>query len=434
MIGSGIFLVPSDMAKAAGSPAMVFAVWIFGGFLTLAGALTFAELSAALPEAGGPYAFLKASYGPFFSFIYGWTLTSVVEPASLAALASAFYTYLADFFPDLQVPVWIVPLPIGPGGAPLEIRYGQLVGIAVILFISGVNYVGARVGGGVQVAVTALKLALIAALIVAGLFSGHADSARLQMAAPASPGGVAGFFAALVAALFAYDGWANASLLGAEIERPERNLPRILIGGTALVMGVYLLTNLAYFLVLSGPEVSGSSRVAADMIRRAVGERAASLVSLAAVVSIFAALNGSMLANSRVPYAMARDGYFFHRIAFVHPVYRTPASSIVLLGLLSSVLLLSGQYRELYTLEVLPSWILYAMTAAGVIVLRRRRPDLARPYRVPGYPAVPFLFVLASGALVFSTVRTSPRESGMGLGLIALGLPLYFHWKRKKQP
>ena len=433
VIGSGIFLVPSDMVNAVGSPAKVFVVWIFGGILTLFGALTYAELSAAMPEAGGEYVYLKAAYGPFFGFLYGWTQTWVGKSASIATLATGFYTYLADFFPGLNAPVYAVALPIGPGGGPLEIRTGQLLGIGIILFLAGVNYLGVRVGGRAQVSLTALKLLLIAGLVVAGLASSQGKTSNFDSTMPADPGGVAGFFAALVAALWAYDGWNNAGMLGSEIERPQRNLPLALTAGTLCIMGVYLLANLAYFYVLTGSEVGASPRVAADMMRRVLGQPGAAAVSVAAMISIFAALNGSILSGSRVPYAMARDGYFFEAMSRVHPRFRTPGAGIVLLGISSSLVLLSGQYKQLYTLVIFPSWILYGMTAASVIVLRRKRPDLQRPYRVPGYPIVPLLFVLVALALLYSTLRTSPRESGIGLGLIVAGLPFYLHWKRRRQ-
>lgn len=430
-IGSGIFLVPSDMIKAVGTPGMVFVVWVFGGTLTLFGALTYAELSAALPDAGGEYVYLTAAYGPFFGFIYGWTQTWVAKAASIATLATGFYTYLADFFPGLRVVAYTIPLPIGPGGGALEIRYGQVIGIGLILFLAAVNYLGVRVGGGVQVGVTAVKLALIGGVIVAGLASSHGAVANFHIGMPADPGGTAGFFAALVAALWAYDGWNNAGMLGSEIKNPQRNLPLALISGTLLMIAVYLLTNLAYFYVLSGPEVGASERVAASMMRRVLGQPGGAVVSIAAMISIFAALNGSILSGSRVPFAMARDGYFFHAMSRVHPAFRTPGASIVLLGAWSSLILLSGQYKQLYTLVIFPSWILYGMTAASVIVLRIRRPDLPRPYRVLGYPVVPVLFVLVAVALLYSTLRSSPRESGIGLVLIIAGLPFYFFWKRR---
>jgi len=303
----------------------------------------------------------------------------------------------------------------------------------VILLLAGVNYLGVRVGGGVQVGVTALKLALIGAVIVAGLISSRGNTANFHASMPESPGGVAGFFVALVAALWAYDGWNNAGMLGSEIERPQINLPRALIAGTLAMMSIYLLANLTYFYILSGPEVGASQRVAADAMRRVLGPRAGAVVSIAAMISIFAALNGSILSGSRVPYAMARDGFFFPPFRRVHAQFRTPSSAILLLGLWSSVVLLSGQYDQLLTLVIFPSWILYGMTAASLIVLRYKQPDMERPYRVIGYPLVPIVFVFVAIALLYSTLRQSPRESGIGLSVIAAGLPFYFYWRSRNQ-
>jgi basic amino acid/polyamine antiporter, APA family len=432
-IGSAIFLVPTQMVKAVGSPAMVFAVWIFGGILTLFGALTYAELSAAMPGAGGEYVYLNAAYGRFFGFIYGWTQTWVAKAASIATLATGFFIYLGDFFPILGVVFYTVPLPIGPHGAPLEIRYGQLLGIVVILLLAALNYLGVRVGGAVQIGVTAVKLSLLGALIVAGLVSSKGNISNFHTSMPAHPGGVSGFFVALVAALWAYDGWNNAGMLGSEIEHPQINLPRALIAGTLAMMAIYLLANVTYFYVLSGPEVGASQRVAADAMRRVLGHPGGAVVSVSAMISIFAALNGSILSGSRIPYAMARDGFFFRPFRRVHPRFRTPSAAILLLGLWSSVVLLSGQYDELLTLVIFPSWILYGMTAASVIVLRLKQPNLERPYRVIGYPLVPVVFVFVAIALLYSTLRQSPRESGIGLTVIAAGLPFYFYWKRRNQ-
>ena len=433
VIGSGIFLVPTDMIRAVGSPGMVFIVWIFGGVLSLFGALTYAELSAAMPGAGGEYVYLNAAYGPFWGFIYGWTQTWVAKSASIATLATGFYTYLGEFFPGLNTVVYTAAIPIGPRGGAFEIRSGQLFGMALILFLAGVNYLGVRLSGRVQVTLTGLKVALIGGIIVTGLTMGHGTAAHFRSAIPADPGGVAGFFAALVAALWAYDGWNNAGMLGSEIERPEQTLPRALILGTGSVIAIYLLTNFVYFYVLSASEVGASSRVAAEVLKHAVGPAGASFVSLAALISIFAALNGSILSGSRVPYAMARNGYFFASIARIHPRFGTPGASILLLGVWSALLLLSGQFRELYTLVIFPSWILYGMTAAAVIVLRVKKPAMPRPYRVLGYPVVPALFVLVAAALLYSTLLSSPRESAIGLALIVAGLPFYYHWKKARK-
>ena len=234
-----------------------------------------------------------------------------------------------------------------------------------------------------------------------------------------------------MAALWAYDGWNNAGMLGSEIENPQRNLPRALLVGTSAMIAIYLLTNLAYFYVLSGAEVGATPRVAAEAMQKVLGKSGASIVSIAAMISIFAALNGSILSGSRVPYAMARDGLFFQRMSRINPYFRTPGACIVLLGIVSSIILLSGRYDELATLVIFPSWILYGMTAAAVIVLRIKRPEMPRPYRVPGYPLVPIFFVLVAVALLYSTLLNSPRESGIGLVLIIAGLPFYFFWKRR---
>lgn len=430
VIGSGIFLVPQDMIRQVGSPHILFAVWIFGGMLSLFGALTYAELSAAMPEAGGEYVYLREAYGPFWGFLYGWTQMWVAKSGSIATLATAFFYYLANFRPELEGVLYTVPLPIGPGGKPLDIHYGQLLAMAVIMMLAGVNYVGVKFGGGVQVAVTVAKVALIAAIIVVGIGAGKASAANLSSSIPVA-GGAAGFFAALVGALWAYDGWNNLSMVSSEIRSPQRSLPIALIAGTAVVILIYLLANLAYFLVLPAAEVAQSNRVAATMMRHIAGDGGAAAVSIAAMVSIFAALNGSILSGARVPYAMARDGLFFRPVARVHPAYATPSVSILVLSAWAAVLVLSGRYSELYTYVIFASWILYGMTAASVLVLRRKRPDLARPYRTAGYPVIPVLFVLGAAAVIVFTLRQSPRESLLGLGLIILGFPFYFHWKRR---
>jgi APA family basic amino acid/polyamine antiporter len=432
VIGSGIFLVPRAMILRVGSPEMVFVVWIFGGLLSLAGALSYAELAAAMPEAGGEYVYLREAYGPLWSFLYGWTQMWVAKSGSIATLATAFFYYLTTFFPGLDGVFYRVPLPIGAGGQPLELRWGQLLAMALILFLAGVNYFGVKIGGGVQVGVTLVKVGLIGFIVVVGLAWGSAHSA--PAAAPPVSLTFAGFFAALVAALWAYDGWNNVNMVAAEVRRPQRNLPLALIWGTAGVIVIYLLANAAYFYVLSASEVASSSRVAADMMGKVAGPWGASAVSIAAMISIFAALNGSILAGARVPYAMARDGFFFAPIARVHPVFHTPAISILALSAWSAVLVLSGRYEQLFTYVIFASWILYGMTTAAVLVLRRRRPDLPRPYRTWGYFVVPVLFVLVACVLVLSTLIDSPRESLLGLALIAAGLPFYFHWKRRAIP
>jgi basic amino acid/polyamine antiporter, APA family len=430
VIGSGVFLVPSTMLRAVGSVAMLFGVWVFAGLLSLFGALTYAELAAAMPEAGGEYVYLTAAYGPFWGFLYGWTQFWVAKSGSIATLAAGFYTYLTIFYPVLGRNVAVLPWHIGPAGSLLEIHYGQLVAIALILALCGVNYLGVRAGGGVQVFVTVLKVTLLATVILAGLlgrgslshFTGHISALA----------GMSGFFAAMVSALWAYDGWNNVSMVSSEIHHPQRNLPRALILGTLAVMAIYLLINVAYFYVLTPAEVAASHRVAADTMSRVGGRLAEAAVTFAVLISIFAALNGSILSGSRVPYAMARDGLFFRTAAVVHPKFHSPGHSMVLLCLWSCIVVLSGWFDDLYNFVIFGSWILYLMTTLSVIVLRRKQPNLPRPYRVAGYPFVPVLFVVVALFLLLSTLGTRPRESLMGLGMMSLGIPFYFFWKNKQ--
>ncbi len=432
VIGSGIFLVPHDMILRVGKPGWVFVVWIFGGLLTLAGALSYAELAAAIPEAGGEYAYLREAYGPLWGFLYSWTQMFVAKSGSIAAFATGFFYYLTNFFPSLDGVFYRLPLPLGPHGTPLDFRWGQLLAIGLIAALAWLNYFGAKLGGEVQIAVTAIKVVLIAGIIVAGLGFGSPHAPGPAGAVPLTPLTASGFFAALVAALWAYDGWNNVAMVASEVRDPQRNLPRALIGGTLAVIAIYLLANAAYFRVLSPEAVGANPRVAGEMMRRILGAAGAGGVSIAAMISIFAALNGSILSGSRVPYAAARQGYFFSPIARVNRKHRTPGVSILALSAWSALLVLSGSYSQLFTYVIFASWILYGMTAAAVIVLRIKKPDLPRPYRTMGYPVVPILFVLVAGVFVVSTLWDSPRESLTGITLILLGLPFYAYWSSRR--
>jgi APA family basic amino acid/polyamine antiporter len=424
VIGSGIFRVPQAMILNVGSVRLVFLVWVAGGVLSLAGALTYAELAAAMPGAGGEYVYLTEAYGPLWGFLYSWTQMWVAKSGSIATLATAFFEYTAHFVPQFEL-VWFT-------AGPFTIKYGQVFALVLILLLGGVNYLGVRIGGDVQIVVTAVKIGLIAFVILAGLLYSHPASALglAATSAPAPPLPVfAGFIAALVGALWAYDGWNNVGMVASEVKNPQRNLPLALIGGTLGVIAIYMLANWAYFRVLSPAEVGAHKLVAAEMMQRIGGPAGASAVSIAAMISIFAALNGSILTGARVPYAAARDGLFFRPAARVHPAFHTPGVSILMLSAWSSVLVLSGKYEELFDFVIFGSWILYGMATASVFVLRRTRPDLPRPYKTFGYPAVPVLFLAGAIVLEISTLWTKPRESIAGIVLILLGLPFYFYWR-----
>ena len=420
VIGSGIFRVPQAMINNVGSVPLVFLVWVVGGALSLAGALTYAELAAAMPGAGGEYVYLTEAYGPLWGFMYSWTQMWVAKSGSIATLATAFFEYTAHFVPEFEK-VWFA---LGP----FSVKYGQVFAMVLILLLGLINYFGVKIGGDVQVVVTAVKVGLIAFLILAGLFYSHPAATATPIPAPPL---ATGFIAALVAALWAYDGWNNVGMVASEVKNPKRNLPLALIGGTVAVIAIYMLANWAYFRVLTPAEVGAQKLVAAEMMQRVQGPAGAAAVSIAAMISIFAALNGSILTGVRVPYAAARDGLFFRAAARVHPAFHTPGVSIMMLTVWSSVLVLSGKYEQLYTYVIFSSWILYAMAIAAVFVLRRKRPDLPRAYKTLGYPVVPFLFLLGAAILEVSTLIHQPRESIAGILLIIMGLPFYLYWTRK---
>jgi len=422
VIGSGIFRVPQAMVNSVGSTSLVFAVWVVGGALSLAGALTYAELASAMPGAGGEYVYLTEAYGPLYGFIYSWTQMWVAKSGSIATLATAFFEYTAHFVPQFEK-VWF-------GLGPLHIKYGQVFAMAMILMLGLVNYFGVKIGGGVQIAVTVVKVGLIAFVIVAGLlYSGGAPASTAVSAPPITTG----FAAALVAALWAYDGWNNVGMVASEIKNPRKNLPLALIAGTVAVIIIYILANWAYFRVLSPAEVGAHKLVAAEMMARVQGPAGAAAVSVAAMISIFAALNGSILTGSRVPFAAARDGLFFRSMARVHPAFRTPGISILMMSGWSSLLVLSGKYEDLYSYVIFSSWLLYAMATASVFVLRRKRPDLPREYKTLGYPVVPLLFLAGAALLEITTLIGQPRESIAGILLILVGLPFYFFWSRRNK-
>jgi APA family basic amino acid/polyamine antiporter len=343
----------------------------------------------------------------------------VAKSGSIATLATAFFEYTAHFVPEFEK-VWIQ---LGP----FPIRYGQIFAMGLILALGLVNYFGVRIGGDLQIVVTVVKVALIAFVIVAGLMHSGGVTTELPKDVPALS---TGFVAALVAALWAYDGWNNVGMVASEVKNPRRNLPLALIGGTIAVIATYMLANWAYFRVLSPAEVGTHKLVAAEMMQRLIGPAGASAVSVAAMISIFAALNGSILTGARVPFAAARDGLFFRSAAWVHPAFRTPGVSILMLTAWSSLVVLSGKYEDLFNLVIFASWILYAMATAAVFVLRRTRPDLPREYKTFGYPFVPILFLVGAAVLEVSTLIHKPQQSVAGIVLILLGLPFYFYWRR----
>lgn len=411
IIGSGIFLVPHNVALHVGSVGSLYVVWIVGGVLSLAGALSLAELGAATPEAGGIYVYLRQAYGKLVAFLYGWAMLMVVETGGIATLAVAFSIYSAAFF-------------------SFNFWQQKLIACGVIVLLTGVNIAGVRKGAAVQVIFMFTKLLGLAMIIGLAIFSRGVTAlpARQPLPTPATTWG--SFGVALVGVLWAYHGWHHLSYAAGEVKDPARVLPRSFLLGTAAVIIVYFSANFAYLRALSLGALAEHQRVAAKAMELLAGPRGATLVSGMILCSIFGALNGNILGGARVLYAMARDGSFFSAVGRVHPRFETPAAALVLQGIWAIVLATSGTYEQLYTYVIFAAWIFYSASTAALIVLRRQQPQLARPYRVWGYPVVPVAFSVAAIAIVLNTLFRTPRESLIGLALVLSGIPVYFIWRR----
>jgi APA family basic amino acid/polyamine antiporter len=440
VIGTGVFLKTAMMAQLVGTPSNVLLVWLAAGLLSLAGALTYAELGAMLPEAGGDYVFLREAYGNTIGFLFGWTNLVLISTGGVAAVATALASFLSSFVPlDAVFATRDVELL----GQVVHWRLGsqQLVAVAVILLFSAINTRGVAVGARVQWLATLAKLGGIA-IIVLGAFllsrSGSWDHLRAPVTAGIAGTGMTAFGAAMLAALWAYQGWANVSMVGGEIEKPERNVPRALIYGMLLVILVYLVTNLAYFYALPFSEIltanSTAYRDALPVAAKAAQtffSYGAQLVSIAFIIAVIGALNGIILMNARVPFAMARHGLFFKRLGELNPSSRVPVAAIWTQAVWACVLALSGTFDQITTSVIFALWIFYALAGSSLFVLRRKLPAAPRRYRTPGYPVVPLLFVAVAVWLVVNSVRAYPVESAVGLFLIALGLPFFLLFQLK---
>ncbi len=431
MIGTGVFVVPGIMLQQVGTPSMVVTVFVAAGVLSLFGALSYAELGAALPQAGGEFVYMHRAYGPLFGFLYGWTQFIIAKTASIAAIATGFVLYLAYFFPRLHETVWGSSWRWGGHGFDLRLTGLQIGATVMVILLSALNILGVRRSGAVQTLFTASKLLVLAILIVLGLTYGHGSwqGFRPFLAAGGQGGMLAAFGVATVSALWAYDGWNNLSMVAGEVRNPQRNLPRALIGGALLVLIVYVMVNLAYFHVLPFSKVVGTTTVASDCARRLLGNAGGAFIAVGVMISTFATLNGSILAGSRIPYATAREGLFPGALGTVHPRFHTPAVSLVGQAIIAGLFALTGQYQSLYTKVIFSEFLFYALCTAGVFVLRVREPALPRPYRTWGYPLVPALFVILSVGLLVNTFGQQRADSMWGVVLVASGIPAYWIWK-----
>jgi len=426
IIGSGIFLVPAEMMQAVGSARAVYLAWIVGGLLSLAGAITYAELGAMKPQAGGEYIYIRDAYGPLPAFLYAWTWFIVAKPGSIATIATGIVRILGTFpalafFADAA---W---------RKPFAVTYGQLVAIVAAALITLLNYVGVKKAGEFQLVFTVLKVVMIVGVGVVGFTAASGTWRNFSTHYAGAVGGVAGFMAALVAALWAYDGWNDLNMVSGEIRHPERTIPIALIAGVGIVAVLYMLNNAAVQYVLPAQQIAMSPRPSSEATAIAVGVWGAAIVSLGMALSMLVTLNGTIMSGARIPYAMARDGYFFNAMADVHPRYHTPDVALLAQLVLSIILLLfAGSFRELFSLTIFAEWLFYMIAASTVFVLRHKEPNAPRPYKTWGYPVVPAVFVLVAAVLLYYTFQENLRLSIWGCVLILSGIPVFAYFSRKR--
>jgi len=435
IIGSGIFLVPAEMMQAVGSAKLVYLAWLVGGLLSFFGALTYAELGAMKPQAGGEYVYVRDAYGPLGGFLYAWTWFVIAKPASVATIATGLVRILGTFsiFSFFSENIFSANI----SSHVFAVTWGQLVAIAAAILISVLNYLGVKRAGEFQLVFTVLKVAIILGIVIvcfsgAGTATGRGWS-NFTGTFTGAKGGIAGFMAALVAALWAYDGWNDLNMVAGEVKKPERNIPIALIAGVATVGVLYVLVNAGVQYVLPADAIAASPRPASDAVALIIGHMGAAIVSAGMAISMLVTLNGTIMSGARVPYAVARDGYFFSALAEVHPRFHTPSVAILLQAVLSiALLLLGGNFRQLFSLAIFAEWLFYMIAGSTVFIFRRRNPDTARPYQVIGYPFVPAIFIAVAAVLLYYTFRTDWPNSLYGLLVILASVPVFGWFRRRK--
>jgi basic amino acid/polyamine antiporter, APA family len=442
VIGTGVFLKARVMTCNVGTPGMVVTVWVVGGLLSLAGALVYAELAAMMPHAGGEYVFIREAYGRVWGFLYGWTRFFVASAGGLAGLAAGFAIFLnviaGGAFATRVTTVTAFTYQLDVSGL-------QVMAIAAIALVTAINCATVSVGGRIATALAVLKSALVVGIGVGAMalargtwahFGLTGTGATCEGVLAAARGGFAGFGAAMLGAMWAYNGWNEVTYVAEEVKDPKRNLPLAIIGGIGIIATLYILANVAYFYVLTPAEVASvpaASSVATAVIARFLGPGAAVVMAGALAMSIFGSLHVTCLVCGRIPYAMARDGLFFSALAQVSPRSRVPVRAILAQSLWAIVLVLSGSYDVLTDYAIFAVLIFVALATASVFVFRRRYPDAERSYRTWGYPVVPVLFLLVSTWILINTLMTTPGRALAGIGLIALGLPFYWYWSRAER-
>jgi APA family basic amino acid/polyamine antiporter len=434
MIGSGIFIVSADMSRQVQSPGLLIITWVLTAVLTITAALSYGELAAAMPHAGGQYVYLREAFGPLSGFLYGWTLFLVIQTGTIAAVAVAFAKFSGVFFPWISASKQVLAL------GPFTVNTQQVVGIAVLILLSAVNCLGIRTGALVQNIFTVAKTAALLGLVLLGFTLGGDPKSIQDNFTDFWRGADLSFTpfrlvaVAMVGSLFSADAWNNITFTAGEVKNPRRNLPLSLAIGTGTVLTLYVLTNLVYLRWLPldpGIQHAPEDRVATAAVQVMLGGGAERIMALAIMVSTFGCMNGLILAGARVYFAMARHGLFFRSVGQVHPRFRSPVVSLGVQCLWACVLTLSGTYSDLLDYVIFAVLLFYMLTIAGLFVLRRTRPEMERPYRAIGYPWAPALYILAAGFIELMLLIYKPGYTWPGLIIVMLGLPVYFLWRRR---
>jgi len=475
MIGSGIFIVSAEISREVNSPALLIGAWLVTGFMTIVGALSYGELAAMMPRAGGQYVYLREALGPLWGFLYGWTLFLVIQTGTIAAVGVAFGKFLGVFFPSISSSHWILhlwkvpPIPIGPmvlGNMDVGLSTQNLVAILVVITLSIVNVFGVRTGAMIQNIFTVAKVSALAGLVLFGLFIGrnaHALAANFsghfwqnaglgaQHAVQVGVGGpmvLVGTLTILAVAqtgsLFSADAWNNVTFTAGEVKNPKRNLPLSLALGTGVVILLYVLCNVIYLNVLPldgnpagatilerGIKYATEERVATAVMTQMLGGVGGALMAVAIMISGFGCANGLILSGARVYYAMAKDGLFFRKVANLHPTYKTPAVSLMVQMVWTCILCLSGSYGQLLDYIVFAVLVFYILTIAALFILRRTHPNADRPYRAVGYPVLPAIYIVMALFIDVVLLRYKPQFTWPGLIIVLVGIPVYYLWSRR---
>ena len=413
IIGSGIFMVPATVAMFTGSASLFFMVWIAGGIVSLFGALSVAELGAAMPRAGGQYVYLSEAYGPVWGYLYGWSAVAVINTASIAAVGVAFSEYLRFFFPITDVSI-------------------KGIAVATIVLLTIINILDVKSGARFQNVFTISKLGAIFGIIILGLVMEGGSNQNLSpffsdqsFTELVGPLGLA-----MVSVLWTFDGWIFITYVAGEVKNPGRNIPLSLIFCMLIVVTIYLLLNYVLIYTLGFTGMNGSDLVVSDAASVFLGNKGAAIVTLIILISLIGANNGFVLTSARINYAMAKDKLFFYQASQIHPRFKSPANALIIQCVWASLLTFTGTFNQLITYIIFASWIFYGMSAGAVIILRNKKPDMERPYKTPLYPWIPITFILFAIFLTINTIMEAPRDAAIGAGIILVGLPMYYYWKK----